>query len=121
MFFSSSLRIFLYSQAIDMRSGFERLTYYVRESLKQDVLRGDGYLFLGKNRRRAKVLYYDGTGLVLLTKRLEQGIFMAVSELKDVREITSGELSLILSGHRIRYSLATRGRVRTVVEAQKSL
>ena len=59
------VRVFLYGQAIDMRAGFERLSSYVREGLKQDVTEGHLYLFLGKNRRRAKVLLFDGTRLTL--------------------------------------------------------
>lgn len=121
MFFNpSQVRVFIYDQPIDMRRGFEKLSFYIRDEMGQDLLAGQFFLFLGKNRRRLKVLYHDGTGLVLLVKRLEEGIFMDLAELKEVREISPSELSLIFSGHRIRYSLATRGKQRTVVQAEKS-
>jgi transposase len=41
------------------------------------VLSGDLFLFVSKNRRRARVLYWDGTGLCVFAKRLEKGRFAA--------------------------------------------
>lgn len=102
------IRVFIYGNPIDMRCGFERLSYFVREHLRSDLLAGHIYLFLGRNRRRAKALLFDGTGLVLIHKRLETGRFMAVEELQDVGEITASELGLILDGTRIRLSMAAR-------------
>jgi transposase len=120
MFFNpSQVRVFIYSNPIDMRRGFEKLSCYIREDLSEDLLAGQFFLFLGKNRRRLKVLYYDGTGLILVTKRLEEGIFMSVHELSDVHEITSAEMALIFSGNRIRYSLATRGKQKNVIHIDK--
>ena len=96
------IRVFIYQESIDFRCGFEKLSFFVREHLKADILEGDMYLFLGKNRKRAKVLLFDRTGLVLLTKRLEGGKIMALTDLENANEITTSELSLILSGARIR-------------------
>jgi transposase len=99
------IRVFVYNESIDMRSGFERLSFYVREQLGEDLL--EGHVYLGKNRRRAKVLVFDGTGLVLIHKRLEIGRFISIDELSDVHEITSSELGLILDGSRIRLPIAS--------------
>ena len=68
-----SVRVFAYSQPADMRKGFDGLYGLVREHLKRDPLSGDMYLFVSGNRRRAKVLMWDGTGLCLYAKRLEKG------------------------------------------------
>ena len=100
------IRVFVYGVPIDMRCGFERLSYFVREELGGDLLAGHVYLFLGKNRRRAKALMFDGTGLVLIHKRLETGRFMRVEEFKDIGEITSSELGLILDGSQVRLPVA---------------
>jgi len=105
------VRVFVYQDPIDFRFGFEKLSYFVREHLKADILEGDMYLFLGKNRKRAKVLLFDHTGLILITKRLEGGKLMALMDLENAKEITSTELSLILSGARIRLA---KQNVRTV-------
>ena len=66
--------------------------------MKNNINQGHLYLFLGKNRRRVKALFFDGTGLVLIAKRIERGRFMASSELKDISEITSQELKQIFNG-----------------------
>lgn len=100
------LKVFLYSSPVDMRAGFERLSFFVREGLSQDVTQGHLYLFLGKNRRRAKVLYFDGTGLVLIHKRLETGRFMKVSDLQTTGEMTTNELALLLEGTKLKLPLS---------------
>jgi transposase len=58
-----------------MSKGFDGLSPLVEQQLGGQLLKGDVFLFVGKSRRRAKVLYFDGTGLVLMTKRLFQDRF----------------------------------------------
>jgi transposase len=70
-----AVRVFACAVPVDMRKGFDGLSALVEQQLGGQVLKGDVFLFVGKSRRRAKVLYFDGTGLVLLTKRLFQGRF----------------------------------------------
>lgn len=95
---TKNLRILIYFEAIDMRCGFEKLLYFTREKMKTNVDQGHLYLFFGKNRRRLKALFYDGTGLVLLSKRIESGRFMHIAELGDIQEITIGEFKQIFNG-----------------------
>lgn len=85
-----------------MRAGFERLHYFAREKMKAQVNQGHIYLFFGKNRRRLKAIYYDGSGLVLVSKRIERGSFMNLAELDGRAEITLQELKLIFHGSVIR-------------------
>jgi transposase len=56
-----------------MRKSFDTLAMLVSKELGRDVLDGEIFVFVGKTRRRAKVLYFDGTGLCVLAKRLEKG------------------------------------------------
>lgn len=100
------LKVFLYSFPVDMRSGFERLSSFIRDGMGHDLLSGHFYLFLGRNHRRAKVLYFDGTGLVLIHKRLETGRFMKVEDLCETREMTTAELSLLLEGTKLKLPLS---------------
>ena len=60
----------------DMRKGFEGLHAAVSERLKEDVRSGVLFVFTNKRRTRLKVLYFDGTGLWLMTKRLEKRHFL---------------------------------------------
>ena len=58
-----------------MRKSFDTLAARVREHLRADPLSGSWFVFRGKRGDRLKILYWDGTGLWLLIKRLEQGTF----------------------------------------------
>jgi len=73
--FTGSLKVFVALDPIDMRKGFEGLHAAVGEKLKADVRGGAIFAFTNKKRTRLKVLYFDGTGLWLMTKRLEKGTF----------------------------------------------
>jgi transposase len=72
----------------------------VKEALKQDLLSGSLFLFVSRNRRRAKVLYFDGTGLCLFAKRLEKGKFAAVCDRERNRsvQLTLSELVQFIEG-----------------------
>ena len=86
-----------------MRMGFERLSYLIREEMGQDIDIGDLFLFLGKNRRRLKALRFDGSGLILLAKRMEKKKgFMNVRDLEGRLELNHQELELILHGSVLR-------------------
>ena len=73
--FSGSLKVFVCLEAVDMRKGFEGLQAAVGERLKEEVRSGALFVFTNRRRTRLKILYFDGTGLWLMTKRLEQGTF----------------------------------------------
>lgn len=91
---SRRLRAFAYRAPVDMRKSFNTLAALVVE-LGHDIEKGDAFVFVGKGRRRAKVLWFDGTGLCLLSKRLEVGRFVPVWERA---QLTSTELLLFLEG-----------------------
>jgi transposase len=73
--FTGSLKVFVCLEAMDMRKGFEGLHAAVDEWLKEDVRSGALFVFTNRRHTRLKILYFDGTGLWLMTKRLEQGTF----------------------------------------------
>jgi len=92
-----------YAAPSDMRKIFDSLSARVTQGLGRDVLSGDLFLFVSKNRRRAKVLYWDGTGLCVFAKRLEQGRFAAPWERGEGGELrlTVSELALLLEGSEV--------------------
>jgi transposase len=73
--FSGSLKVFLALAPCDMRAGFERLHGLVTSQMKEDVKNGALFIFTNRRRTRIKILYFDGSGLWLMTKRLEKGTF----------------------------------------------
>lgn len=95
-----AVRVYACAAPVDMRRGFDGLSALVEQQLGGQLLTGDVFLFVGKSRKRAKVLYFDGTGLVLLTKRLYRGRFARpwAEEGAATVELTASELSLFLEG-----------------------
>jgi transposase len=102
------LRVFVYRTEIDMRCGFERLHGYCVHQMSAVMDQGHVYLFFGRNRKRIKVLVYDGSGLVLIAKRIERGRFMSLTELLGRSEISQEELKLILHGSVVRRPVVDR-------------
>lgn len=98
-----SVRVFAYTQPIDMRKGFDGLYGLVSTQLDRDPLSGDLFLFVARNRKRAKVLMWDGTGLCLYAKRLERGRFAELwaGEDRVTLELTQAELGLFLEGSKL--------------------
>jgi transposase len=68
-------RIFLYRGALDLRKGFEGLSAVIEMTFNEKPLSGGFYVFINRRRDRMKVLYWDGDGLAIWYKRLEQGTF----------------------------------------------
>lgn len=69
------VRIYLYTAPTDMRKGFDSLAALVRESLGHDPLSGHLFLFVGRDRDRLELLYWDADGFAVWYKRLEEGTF----------------------------------------------
>jgi transposase len=100
---TQTLVVFAYRAAVDLRKSYDGLCALVTQGLGRDVLSGELYLFINKKRRRAKVLYFDGTGLCLLAKRLETGSFAAPWERsgEGPLRLTMSELMLWLEGSEV--------------------
>jgi len=98
-----SLRVLAYTLPTDMRKGMDGLYGLVTTLLDKDPLSGDPYLFVSRDRKRAKVLMWDGTGLCLYAKRLEKGLFAKLwaGDDETTLELTMAELQLFLEGSRL--------------------
>ena len=96
-----SMRIFLAAGATDLRKSFDGLSAAVRSVLSREVLSGEVFLFCNRRRDRVRVLWFDGSGLWVATKRLEQGTFAwpasGASGATRV-ELRAEELSALLGG-----------------------
>ena len=97
---SRALSVWAYTEACDMRKSFHTLAAIVEQQMKRVVLTGDLFVFVSADRTRAKVLYFDGTGMCLFSKRLEKGKFSPLWNRKKEGglELTPSELGLFLEG-----------------------
>lgn len=83
----------------DMRSSYDSLFLKVKSILKKSPLSGHVFVFVNKRRTSIKALYYDGTGLVILSKRLERGTFMRINPFyKKQISLTQAEFNLFFEG-----------------------
>ena len=67
---SPATRVFLATEPIDGRKSFNGLSVLVKETLLQEPTSGFLFIFVNKARNRLKILFWDGSGLILCTKRL---------------------------------------------------
>jgi transposase len=94
----SNVRVWLATGHTDMRRGFPSLALLVQESLKRDPHAGDLYVFRGCRGDLLKIIWHDGRGACLFTKRLERGRFLWPSMADGVVTISVAQLSYLLSG-----------------------
>jgi len=73
--FTGSLKIYLAVEPCDMRKSFNGLYALAEDKLRLDPRNGALFIFTNKRRNRIKILFFDGTGLWVMAKRLEAGTF----------------------------------------------
>jgi transposase len=72
----AGVRIFVCTQPVDMRYGFDRLAQVARERVGHDPVEGGAlFVFAGRSATRLKLLWFDRNGLCLLYKRLHRAVF----------------------------------------------
>jgi transposase len=95
---SPATRVFLALSPIDGRKGFNGLYTLVKESLHQEPTSGFLFVFINRSRNRLKILCWDGSGLVLYTKRLERGTFAPIQGEGASCSLRPEELGLLIHG-----------------------
>ena len=73
--FTGTLKVFVAVEPCDLRRGHTGLLALVSEKLSEDIKSGALFVFSNRRHRLLKILCWDGTGLWLLSKRLEKGTF----------------------------------------------
>lgn len=103
----TGVRVWLATGHTDMRCGFPGLALKVQEVLKRNPLGGHLFVFRGRRGDLIKVIWHDGDGACLFTKRLEKGRFIWPSPADGVVAITPAQLGYLLSGIDWRHPRAT--------------
>jgi transposase len=96
--FPSGVRVWLATGRTDMRRGFDGLALQVQETLKRNPHDGNLFVFRGRRGDLIKVLWHDGQGACLFSKRLERGRFLWPSPADGAVTITSAQLGYLLEG-----------------------
>jgi len=95
---SGNVRVLVATKPVDFRKGAEGLAAVVRESMRTDPFSGVVYVFRAKRADRVKLIYWDGTGVCLLAKRLEDGKFRWPNVHDAVMRLSAAELAALLEG-----------------------
>ena len=101
----AAIRIYVAVQPVDMRKSFNGLWSAVGEQLQEDPKSGALFCFINKERTRLKLLYWDGTGVWVLAKRLEQGRFSwpAPGEKRAKLALAPEALALLIGGVELKH------------------
>jgi len=100
LIFPSGVKIHLALGHTDMRKGFDSLAVLVQAELKKDPFSGHLFAFRGRKADTVKILFWDGNGLCLFTKRLQYGHFIwpSVREPGGTATLTPAQFAMLLEG-----------------------
>ena len=95
---SGTVRVLVATRPVDFRKGMEGLAALVRETMGADPFSGAIFVFRAKRADRVKLILWDGTGLVLVSKRLEDGRFRWPGVQDAIVRLSAAELQALLEG-----------------------
>jgi transposase len=103
--FPAAIKIFVTIEPLDMRKQFNGLWAAAQEKLHEDPKSGAVFAFINKDRTRLKLLYWDGTGVWVLAKRLEKGRFSwpAPSTAQTKLSLAPEALALLVGGVELKH------------------
>ena len=112
----SGTPIYLCTEPVDFRNGFDGLTGIVTATLGQNVLNGSLFLFVNRRRDRIKALWWETGGLTLWYRRLEQGTVELPTPEDDKTHVTidAVELAMWIAGVSLKSSRQRRKRMAAV-------
>jgi transposase len=112
----SGVEIDVALEPVDMRLSFDRLSGLAKERVGYDASSGALFIFFGRRRDAIKVLFFDGSGMVIFYKRLDRGTFLvpeASSKTARHVEIDDATLDALLDGIDVNEDSSARSRAKT--------
>jgi transposase len=94
----SGMRVWLVTGHTDMRKGFGSLALLVQEALKRDPFDGNLFIFRGRRGDLIKMIWHDGQGACLFTKRLERSRFIWPSVADGAVMISTAQMAYLIEG-----------------------
>jgi transposase len=95
---SAGVKVMVATNPVDFRKGADGLAALVREQLGDDPFSGTIFVFRSKRADRLKILAWDGSGLILLWKRLEQNAFRWPPISDGVMRLSASQLAALMDG-----------------------
>jgi transposase len=95
---TGTVRVLVATKPVDFRKGADGLAALVRETMGADPFSGAVYVFRAKRMDRVKLVFWDGTGVVLVAKRLEDGEFRWPKVQDGALHLSAAEFSTLLEG-----------------------
>ena len=97
---SATARIFVHTEATDMRKGFQGLSAIIRDQFQSDPTDGSLFIFINRRRDRMKLLQFADGGFWLYYRLLEAGTFEPLQSTDESQklQIDATELSMLLAG-----------------------
>jgi transposase len=92
------IRVLVATKPVDFRKGMDGLAAHVLEQLKTDPFSGVIYCFRSKRADRVKLLFWDGSGVCLFAKRLEEGKFRWPRIEEGVMRLSAAQLAVLVEG-----------------------
>lgn len=92
------VRVLIATKPVDFRKGMDGLAAFVKEELRTDPFSGVIYVFRAKRADRVKLVFWDGTGVVLVSKRLEDGEFRWPKIEDGALRLTAAQLQALFEG-----------------------
>ena len=92
------VRVMVAVKPVDFRKGMDGLAALVKEELRADPFCGVIYVFRAKRADRLKIVFWDGTGLVLISKRLDEGKFKWPRIVDGVMRLTPAQFTTLVEG-----------------------
>jgi transposase len=97
--FNRRTKVFVCKEPTDMRASYDTLFTKAKGVLAQDPFSGHLFVFISSRRSSIKCLYYDGTGLVIIAKRMERGLFSRINPMyRGEITMTAAEFALFFEG-----------------------
>jgi len=94
----AEIQVLVATRPVDFRKQADGLAALVSQALAADPFCGAVYVFRSKRLDRVKLLWWDGTGICLMTKRLESGQFRWPPVEDGALRLTAAQLSALLEG-----------------------
>ena len=95
---TGAVKVMVATKPVDFRKGAEGLAALVRDTMGADPFSGSVYVFRAKRTDRIKLIFWDGTGVCLYAKRLEDGEFRWPKVQDGIMRLTAAQLSALLEG-----------------------